>query len=253
MVAALQELGVAHVHLAVGPALAAEGGAAYLDTFLGAGLAITAAMIDFPQEDYGTLESIRRTGGIVPDAEWPGNRKRFVAAVEAARRLGTPYLSMHAGFLDATDAAAVARLRNRVRGLADLAAGAGLGLLLETGQETAEELAAFLEDLNHPAVGLNFDPANMILYGKGDPIAALRRLAPWVRHVHIKDARPTAVPGTWGTEVPWGEGAAGGAAFLATLARAGFTGAVAVEREAGADRLGDIRLALTRLAAFAGG
>ena len=50
-------------------------------------------------------------------------------------------------------------------------------------------------------MGVNFDPANMILYDKGDPIAALRVVGPWIRSLHIKDARRTKVPGTWGEEV----------------------------------------------------
>ena len=88
----------------------------------------------------------------------------------------------------------------------------------------------------------------MILYGKGDPIAAVRTLGPWIKHVHIKDAVRTKQPGTWGTEVPWGEGEVGTEAFLKALKETGFAGVLAIEREAGDNRLGDIRLAAERLA-----
>lgn len=83
------------------------------------------------------------------------------------------------------------------------------------------ELRRFLEELNHPALAVNFDPANMILYDKGNPIEALQTLSPWIKHVHIKDAIRTQTPGTWGPEVPWGSGQVGGEKFLKTLKKIG--------------------------------
>ena len=68
---------------------------------------------------------------------------------------------------------------------------------LETGQETAESLQLFLEEVDHPALAVNLDPANMILYDKGDPVAAVHTLAPWIKHVLVKDALRTKQPGTW--------------------------------------------------------
>ena len=120
-------------------------------------------------------------------------------------------------------------------------------LLLETGQETAQELRNFLEELNNPVIGVNFDPANIILYDKGDPIEAVRVLAPWIKHIHIKDATRTKQPGTWGLEVPWGDGEVGPETFLNVLKEIGFEGTLAIEREAGDDRLGDVKLAAERL------
>ena len=114
----------------------------------------------------------------------------------------------------------------------------GVSLLLESGQETAEDLAKFMAAV--PGVGINFDPANMILYGKGEPIKAVKVLIPWIRQVHVKDAVVTKTPGTWGDEVAWGEGEVGGRAFLATLEALGYKGNFVIEREAGSDRPGDI-------------
>jgi L-ribulose-5-phosphate 3-epimerase len=90
---------------------------------------------------------------------------------------------------------------------------------------------------------VNFDPANMILYGKGDPIDAMRTLGPWIRQVHLKDAKATSVPGTWGEEVPAGCGEVDWAAFFATLDGLGFAGDICIEREAGSQRVADIRTA----------
>jgi len=122
-------------------------------------------------------------------------------------------------------------------------------LLMETGQESAEDLRHFLVTLDHPHVMLNFDPANMILYDKDEPIQALRMLAPWIRHVHAKDAIRTKRKGTWGTEVPWGDGEVNAPAFLNALRDLGFEGTLAIEREAGTQRIKDIAQAVRRLAA----
>jgi sugar phosphate isomerase/epimerase len=123
---------------------------------------------------------------------------------------------------------------------------------LESIRATAESLRALLERLDHPALGVNFDPANMVLYDKGDPVAALRLLGRWIMHIHIKDAVRTARPGTWGREVPWGEGEVGGGSFLDALKEIGYAGALAIERESGDDRLGDVRVAIERLVSWAG-
>jgi sugar phosphate isomerase/epimerase len=83
----------------------------------------------------------------------------------------------------------------------------------------------------------------MILYNKGDPVEALRTLGPWIRQVHIKDAVKTRTPGTWGEEVPVGEGEVDWPAFFATLRKIGFSGNLVIEREAGARRVADVRAA----------
>ena len=204
-----------------------------------------ATMISFPQEDYSTLETIRKTGGVVPDDSWPRNREIAAAAAELSGTLGAPYMLFHAGFLDESNPTAYAAYVERVSFVRDACARAGVQLILESGQETAEDLARFLRDV--PGLYVNFDPANMILYGKGRPMEALETLVPWIRKIHVKDADATAVPGTWGTERPWGEGQVGGAAFIDALNGLGFTGNMTIEREGGDDRVGDIARAAARL------
>jgi sugar phosphate isomerase/epimerase len=90
---------------------------------------------------------------------------------------------------------------------------------------------------------VNFDPANMLLYDKGNPIEALRTLGPWIRQVHIKDAVRTTTPGTWGDEVVAGQGEVDWPAFFKTLQETGFAGDLCIEREAGMNRVEDIRAA----------
>ena len=102
-------------------------------------------------------------------------------------------------------------------------------------------LAAFLQRLERPNVGVNFDPANMILYQKGDPIAALQTLAPWLKQCHLKDAIHTPVAGVWGQEVPVGTGEVDWRRFFDVLEKIKFKGYNCFEREAGTQRVEDIR------------
>ncbi len=213
-------------------------------------ISITSGMVAMAGEDYSTLESIARTGGVRPDATWPENLRRCREAAALAEDLGLRLVTFHAGFIpeDAADPGRDAVL-GRLRELADLFADRGIRIGLETGQETADTLLEALEALDRPEVGVNFDPANMILYGMGDPVASLAKLAPRVVAMHAKDAVPTEVPGTWGREVPLGEGAVDWPALLAVAATIPNL-PIAIEREAGEHRVEEIRIARERLTAW---
>jgi L-ribulose-5-phosphate 3-epimerase len=249
--------GARAVQLALSPL--AERPAEFADTFArlsDAGIEVASGMLETVGEDYSTLDTIRATGGVVPDATWPATRARAAEVARLAGAGGVRLVTFHAGFIphDASDPTR-ATLFARLGELAAMFAAEGCALAFETGQESAETLAHALADLNATvpaahAVGVNFDPANMILYGMGDPVAAVRSLAPWIRQAHVKDAMPTAVPGTWGSEVRAGAGVVDWPAFLEALAEAPAPIRLAVEREAGDDRVGDIRAALAMLAGF---
>ena len=243
------------IHLALGPFIApderhgaAEDAAAlaFVKERIAKGeWVLMSTMVGMVGEDYSTLETIRETGGIVPDRHWEANKRIVTAGARLTQELGCKYMSTHAGFLDESNPKALKKYVERVTWMRDECRKYGVVLLLESGQETAEDLAAFLPRV--PGVGVNFDPANMILYAKGRPREAVRVLVPWIRQVHVKDARETKKPGTWGEEVPWGAGEVGGEAFLAELEALGFRGNYVVEREAGSDRPGDIRRAIREL------
>ena len=208
------------------------------------GIQLVSGMFGTVGEDYTTLESIKRTGGVVPDATWDQNWRNIQAVAGIAQKIGLKLVTFHAGFLphEATDPA-FPKLLQRITLIAGLFAAKGIQLGFETGQEEAETLRAFLEELGKPNVGVNFDPANMILYAKGDPIAALRVLGPWLKQCHIKDAVKTRTPGTWGEEVVTGTGQVDWRAFFRTLDELRFQGSFAIEREAGERRVADIRTA----------
>ncbi len=208
------------------------------------GVTIVSGMFGTVGEDYTTLDTIKRTGGVVPDATWEANWRNIQEVAEIAARLDLKVVTFHAGFLphEETDPA-FAKLLARIEQIAALFAVHGIDLGFETGQETAATLAVFLRHLNRRNVGVNFDPANLLLYDKGDPLDALRTLAPWLKQCHIKDARRTRIPGTWGEEVPVGTGEVDWPAFLQTLDTLGYRGDLCIEREAGEQRATDIRTA----------
>ena len=253
--AQMDAAGVKGVHLALGPFIAPDGrhgGAESADTwaFVKDKVAkgewiVMSTMIGTVGEDYTTLETIRRTGGIVPDATWEQNKKIVTRGAQLTQELGCKYLSTHAGFLDESDPKAYKKYVERVSWMRDECRKYGVTLILESGQETAEDLAAFMPKV--PGVGINFDPANMILYAKGKPLDAVKVLYPWIMQVHVKDACETMVPGTWGTEVPWGEGEVGGDGFIAALEALGYAGNYVVEREGGDSRVAEIRQAIDAL------
>lgn len=246
---AMTAMDVDHIHLALAPALEADG-AKYLEDVKKQNWKITSTMLSFSHEDYSTLETIRKTGGIAPDDRWDSCKAAFEKAAKITAELGVPYISFHVGFLDHSDPVYAKKFADRVRMIGDISKANGITMLMETGQESAEELERFLNDLNHDSVLLNFDPANLILYNKDEPLKAVRRLAPWIRHVHIKDAIRTKVVGEWGKEVAWGEGDVNCYAFLKELDELGYKGAYAVEREAGDQRVKDIATAVRRLKAY---
>ena len=253
--AQMDKAGIKGVHLALGPFIAPDerhGAAEGADTlmFVKEKIAkgewkLMSTMIGTVGEDYSTLETIKATGGIVPDRHWEANKRIVTRGAQLTQELGCKYMSTHAGFLDESNPKAFKKYVERVTWMRDECRKYGVILILESGQETAEDLAAFMPHV--PGVGINFDPANMILYAKGKPMDALRVLYPWIRQVHIKDACETKQPGSWGTEVAWGTGEVGGKAFLAQLEALGYTGNYVVEREAGEDRPGDIVKAVEKL------
>jgi len=251
----MEKSDVKGIHLALGPFIAPDGrhgdaegekALAMVKAKIASGeWVLMSTMVGFIGEDYSTLESIRKTGGIVPDKHWAANKDIVTKGAKLTRELGCKYMSGHAGFLDESDPAAYAKYVSRVRWMRDECAKYGVTLILESGQETAEDLAKFMPEV--AGVGINFDPANMILYGKGKPLDALKILYPWIRQVHVKDAVETKVPGTWGDEKPWGEGEVGGGEFIATLESLGYKGNYVIEREGGSDRPGDIAKAIKRI------
>jgi len=190
-------------------------------------------------EEYPDIPTVVDTVGFIPKRFREERMARTRAVSDFAAKLGVGAIGLHIGCVpsDDTDPDYLAVL-GMVREIADHAASHGQVFALETGQEPAAELRHFLTDVRRTNVKINFDPANMILYGMGDPVEAVKKLAPRIAQFHIKDAIPTRTPGQWGEEVVAGTGAVRWPDFFA--AAASITGDFIIEREAGNNRITDV-------------
>jgi sugar phosphate isomerase/epimerase len=217
------------------------------------GIEPVSGMLAMIGEDYSTLESIRRTGGVALDENWRANLDRAKAVADVAADQGIKLVTFHAGFLphDSNDPRRRILIQ-RLRAVLDIFSGQGISLGLETGQESAATLLEFLGEPELREVGVNFDPANMILYGMGDPVKALRLLIGRVVQIHIKDAIASREPGQWGQETPVGEGSVNWPAFFELVRGAGRPINLIIEREAGPNRLKDIAQARDLVRRLAG-
>ena len=199
-------------------------------------------------ESYADIPTVERTVGFVPPATRDARELRTLAVSDFAAELGGPGIATHIGFVPqdrlSGDYLAV---REVVRHVCDHAASHGQTFALETGQESADALLDFLLVTNRENLGINFDPANMILYGTGDPISALHTLAQHVLTVHCKDGDwpPKNSPGALGEEKPLGQGSVGMERFIAKLKEIRYKGPLTIERESSdpAERLRDILMA----------
>ena len=201
-------------------------------------------------EDYADVPTVERTVGFIPRATRRERVERTLAASDFARELGVGSIACHVGFVPhSPDNPNYIAVREAVRRICDHAGANGQTFALETGQEPAEVLAAFIKDVNRPNLAINFDPANMILYGTGDPIQALETVFPWVVSVHCKDGVWPAKAGALGVETPLGKGAVGMDKFIAKLKSLGYKGILSIEREIDntEEKKADIRTAVELL------
>jgi L-ribulose-5-phosphate 3-epimerase len=216
---------------------------ATVETVRTSGLDVSATCVGFAGEDYKTIASIARTGGYFPDNLWDERLARTIKVRDITAGLHVSLMTTHIGFVphDGTSPAYRTMCR-RLQTVADCLAERNITLTMETGQEPADVLLQFLADVARPNVKVNFDPGNVILYGIGDPVEAAAKLAPHIAHMHCKDAIASNQPGvTWGQEVPLGQGQSRLGEVIRTLKARGYTGPLIIEREAGPDRIGDIR------------
>ena len=250
LIASVKRLGLEHVQLALWPLIKLDDKQKHqqLGLLRSSGLTFTAGMIGFPDEDYSTIATIKKTGGYVSEEEFALRRAFTKSAGQIAAEMGMKLLSAHIGFVPPSSDAGYSPMLERICMIAEDLREVGVTLVMETGQETAPELLQFLNDLRCQNVKVNFDPANMILYGAGDPIEAITILGRHIAHVHVKDAVLSDAPGaTWGREVPFGEGQVPPREFLRALKDAAYTGPLCIEREAGQQRMEDIAVAIETL------
>ena len=197
------------------------------------GIRVTCVFAGFEGESYASIPATADTVGLVPREFRQERIAELREIIDFAHKLGVDAVGLHLGFVphDAADPD-YAELIEVTRQMCDLCAANGQRLHLETGQEPADVLDQFLTAVDRPNIRINFDPANMILYGVAEPLPALKQLGKWVGSVHCKDATWSQEPGvTWGTETALGQGAVDFDAFLGVLEEIGYSGPLTIERE----------------------
>ncbi len=244
----VKALGVRCGQLGVAGHLALEGQAsAWKTAFEAEQFTLVTVFAAYDGESYADVPTVQRTVGFIPPATRAEREARTLELSDFAAALGVGSIACHIGFVpeDTSDPDYVA-VREMVRRVSDRAAGNNQTFALETGQEPAHVLLAFLNDVNRPNLKINFDPANMILYGTGDPIEALGILGGQVISVHAKDGDwpPAGVAGALGTERPLGQGSVGMERFVTKLKEIGYRNPMNIEREVEdhQQRLADIRM-----------
>lgn len=210
-----------------------ENADAFLKRLKEYGIRLTAVFCGFDGESYADIPTVEKTVGLVPPGPRAERLQEAKEIADFAKVLGCNVVGLHIGFVPHDrdsqlykEAVAVARQ------LCDHCKQHGQAIHLETGQETADGLLAYIADVQRDNLHINFDPANMILYGNGEPIEALQKVGKHVRSVHCKDGKWAKNPGQeWGQEVPLGQGDVGFENFLRTLNEIGYTGPLTIERE----------------------
>ena len=206
---------------------------AFLKKLADYGMKLTCVFGGFTGESYADIPTVAKSVGLVPPQTRAARTKELKEIADFANLLGCKCVGLHIGFVPHDKADPLYKqVIDVARDVCDHLAKNAQALHLETGQETAESLLGFIEDVQRKNLYINFDPANMILYGTGEPIAALKKVGRYVRSVHCKDGKWAELAGKeWGQEVPLGEGDVGMENYLRTLQEIGYDGPLTIERE----------------------
>lgn len=229
------ELGVPTIqlHAPAKETRTAENAQKFLARLSDLGISLTAVFGGFEGESYADIPTVSRTVGLVPPETRHARTQEMKEISDFAKQLQCDVVALHLGFIphDSNDTL-YEEVLAVTRDLCDHVKANGQNLHLETGQESADGLLQFINDVGCDNLFVNFDPANMILYGTGEPIEALKKIGSFVRSVHCKDGKWADKPGEqWGEEVPLGEGDVGMENYLRTLDELGYTGPLTIERE----------------------
>ena len=229
------ELGVrsAHLHTPHAESRTPEKAAELEKRLRDLGIAISVVFAGFDGESYADIPTTARTVGLMPRETRAARVVELKSISDFAAVLGVDVVGVHIGFVphDTHDPEYAALLAT-TRDVCGHLKRNGQSLHLETGQEPVDVLIRFLDDVGVDNLFVNFDPANLILYGVGEPLPDLEKLGSRVRSVHCKDAIRSDKPGeTWGHEVPLGDGDVDFAAFLKVLKKIGYDGPLTIERE----------------------
>jgi L-ribulose-5-phosphate 3-epimerase len=183
------------------------------------------------------------TIGLVPPATRAARIDALRQASDFAKLLGIGQVQTHCGFIpeDPADPNYPGAVE-AIRAVAQHCQGNDQHFLMETGQETPTTMSRMLRDAAMPNLAVGLDTANLILYGKANPVDAVDILGPHVRSVHAKDGRWPTDPSKLGEEVLIGSGLVDFKKVFTKLHSIGYTGAITIEREtSGPQQIDDVR------------
>jgi sugar phosphate isomerase/epimerase len=183
------------------------------------------------------------TIGLVPPKTRAARMDAIYQASDFAKQLGISQVQTHCGFIPEDPADALySGAVEAIRAVAMHCQGNGQYFLMETGQETPTTMSRMLRDVAVPNLAVGLDTANLILYGKANPVDAVDILGPHVRSIHAKDGRWPTDPSNLGEEVLIGKGLVNFREVFKKLHRIGYAGAVTIEREtSGPQQIEDVR------------
>lgn len=183
------------------------------------------------------------TIGLVPPATRQARIDALRQASDFAKSLGVNQVQTHCGFMPEDPAdPKYPGVVEAIRTVAQHCHANGQYFLMETGQETPTTMSRVLKDVAMPNLAVGLDTANLILYGKANPVDALDILGPHVRSIHAKDGRWPTDPDKLGKEVLIGSGLVDFKKVFAKLHALGYTGAITIEREtSGPQQIEDVR------------
>lgn len=206
-------------------------------------VAATAAEVVGPQPLVWDFLHGPSTIGLVPRATRTARMDALKETSDFAAMLGIPRVQTHCGFIPEDPADPLyEEAVTAIRAVAQHCAGNGQMFLMETGQETPTTMSRTIHDVDQPNLGVGLDTANLILYGKANPVDAVDILGTHVRSIHAKDGRWPTDPMKLGEEVLIGTGLVDFEKVFTKLHGLGYTGAVTIEREiSGPQQIADVR------------
>jgi sugar phosphate isomerase/epimerase len=193
-----------------------------------------------------------RTIGLVPAQYRQMRTEALLKAADFAGDHGIASITTHVGFIpeDPNDPD-FAGVVEAIKRIADRCQKRGVEFWFETGQETPVTLLRTMQAVGAPNLGVNLDPANLIVYGKANPVDALDVLGKYVRGVHAKDGLYPTDGLNLGEQTPIGEGKVDFPALIGKLKAMGYAGALTIEREiTGPRQQADIRAAVAMLSSL---
>ena len=205
-------------------------------------VATTVEVVGPPPLEWNFLEG-PSTIGLVPLKTRAARIDALRQASDFAKLLGITQVQTHCGFIpeDPADPLYPGTVE-AIRTVAQHCQANGQHFLMETGQETPTTMSRVIRDVNLPNLAVGLDTANLILYGKANPVDAVDIIGTHVRSVHAKDGRWPTDPSKLGEEVLIGKGLVDFKQVFTKLHRLGYTGAITIEREtSGPQQIEDVR------------